>query len=437
MREPRRMPVPAAPRSDRTPRIRELDSRGMQVTHALVVTAIGMSVTLVATFLAVLVVGIVNLELDGFDEIFGLARDLDDLLRAMFAPMLILGAVLLVIGPVVFVARRAAVFTAASTFAAQHPADAPPRDVRDRLRSATPGGSLETAGVVGVLAFGFLFLVGVMITIGSLVEDPERVQGSVVFMVCAAVAALLSAVAIVQGKRREPAQKRRAEVLQGEWKATARRAAKAERGRRRTYPRAEIPHILRGGSLWWLYGILYLTVCLGMVVFIVGILLRQPCRFCEPRVLDPFGESAIDVFSGTGGALLIASGVGSAVLWLLLAAFAFAREETLRSWLTRSGGVRLEGEQRREMLGLPAAMTMLATLLAGIASVVLAVSGGAIAIDWPNFDPPLAWLTGGSLVLAALVVGMLGHRREVRLRMLVRDALMPGDITGDEDDDVH
>jgi len=254
------MPVPAAPRSDRTPRIRELDSRGMQVTHALVVTAIGMSVTLVATFLAVVVVGIVNLELDGFDEIFGLARDLDDLLRAMFAPMLILGAVLLVIGPVVFVARRAAVFTAASTFAAQHPADAPPRDVRDRLRSATPGGSLETAGVVGVLAFGFLFLVGVMITIGSLVEDPERVQGSVIFTVSAAVAALLSAVAIVHGKRREPAQKQRAEVLEGQWKATARRAAKAENGRRRTFPRADIPHILRGGGLWWLYGILYLLV---------------------------------------------------------------------------------------------------------------------------------------------------------------------------------
>lgn len=431
------MPAPPTLRFYRTPRIRELDSRGVQVTHALGVTTVAMSVTLVATFLAVVVVGIVNLELDGFGEMFGLARDLDDLLRAMFAPMLIVGAALLVIGPVVFVAHRAAVFAAASKFAAQHPTDAPPRDVRDRLRSTTPGGSLETAGVVGVMAFGFLFLIGVLLTIGSMVEDPERVQGSVTFMVCAAVAALLSGVAIGLGKRREPAQKRRAEMLQGQWKATARRAAKAENRRRRAFPRGEIPHILRGGSLWWLYGILYLTVCLGMVVFIVGVLLRQPCRTCEPRVLDPFGESAIDVFSGTGGALLIASGVGSAVLWLLLAGFAFAREETLRTWLTRAGGVRLEGEHRRELLGIPSAMTMLAALLAGICSIVLAVSGGAIAVDWPNLDPLTAWLTGGSLTVAALVCGMIGHRREVRLRMLVRDALMPGDITGRDDEDAY
>lgn len=437
MREPRRLPAPVAPQSDRTPRIRELDSRGLQVTHALGVTAISMSVTLVATFLAVVVVGIVNLELDGFGEMFGLARDLDDLLRAMFVPMLIVGAALLVIGPVVFVARRAAAFTAASMFAAQHPADAPPRDVRDRLCSTTPGGSLETAGVVGVMAFGFLFLVGLMFTIGSMVEDPERVQGSVAFMVCAAAAALLSVAAIVFGRRREPAQKQRAEVLHGQWKATARRATKAENRRRRTFPRGEIPHILRGGSLWWLYGILYLAVCLGMIVFIAGVLLRQPCRSCEPRVLDAFGEGAIDVFSGTGGALLIASGVGSTVLWLLLAAFAFAREETLRTWLTRAGGVRLARESRREMLGVPSATTMLAALLAGISSIVLSVSGGAIAVDWPNLDPLLAWLTGGSLALAALVFGMIGHRREARLRMLVRDALMPGDITGREDEDAY
>lgn len=434
MREPRPTPAPTTPRFDRTPRIRELDSRGMLVTHGLGVTALGMSVTLVATFLAVVVVGIMELELDGFDDMFGLARDLGELLQAMFVPMLILGGVLLVTGPVVFVACRTAVFSAASMFAARHPADAPPRDVRDKLSSTTPAGSLETAGVVGVLAFGFLFLVGVIFTIGSLVEDPELVQGSVIFAAVTIVLVLLSIVAIVSGKRRGPAQKQRAEELQGQWKATAKRAAKGEKGRRRTFSKGEMPHILRGGSLWWLYGVLYLTVCLGMIVFIVGILLRQPCRFCEPRTLDAFGESAIDVFSGTGGALLIVSGVGSAALWMLLAAFAFAREEVLRSWLTRAGGVRLEGMQRRELLGMPSAMTMLATLLAGIAAVVLPVSGGAIAIGWPNFDPQLAWLIGGSLVLAAVVIGMIAHRREVRLRMLVRDALMPGDVTGGDDE---
>lgn len=406
----------------------------MLVTHGLGVTALGMSVTLVATFLAVVVVGIMELELDGFDDMFGLARDLGELLQAMFVPMLILGGVLLVTGPVVFVARRTAVFSAASMFAARHPADAPPRDVRDKLSSTTPAGSLETAGVVGVLAFGFLFLVGVIFTIGSLVEDPELVQGSVIFAAVTIVLVLLSIVAIVSGKRHGPAQKQRAEELQGQWKETAKRAAKGEKGRRRTFSKGEMPHILRGGSLWWLYGVLYLTVCLGMIVFIVGILLRQPCRFCEPRTLDAFGESAIDVFSGTGGALLIVSGVGSAALWMLLAAFAFAREEVLRSWLTRAGGVRLEGMQRRELLGMPSAMTMLATLLAGIAAVVLPASGGAIAIGWPNFDPQLAWLIGGSLVLAAVVIGMIAHRREVRLRMLVRDALMPGDVTGGDDE---
>jgi hypothetical protein len=33
-----------------------------------------------------------------------------------------------------------------------------------------------------------------------------------------------------------------------------------------------------------------------------------------------------------------------------------------------------------------------------------------------------------------VVIGMIAHRREVRLRMLVRDALMPGDITGGDDE---
>ncbi|HWU28348.1 MAG TPA: hypothetical protein VN041_04550, partial [Microbacterium sp.] len=90
---------------------------------------------------------------------------------------------------------------------------------------------------------------------------------------------------------------------------------------------------------------------------------------------------------------------------------------------------------RAELLGLPLAGTMISLMLAGCAAVMLVVTGAAVSVGLPNLDAGAAWLTGGSLLLAALVSGMLASRREVRLRMLVRDALMPGDVSGDDDVD--
>jgi len=435
MREPRRMPASVGQRMSGRPRIRELDSAALQVTHGLNAVTIGMGVSVVSAFLMVVVLGIVNQELDGLDEVLKLGRDVDGLLRAMFAPILILAGVLLLVGPIGFVWRRAATFAAANRFAAQHPSDAPPRTVREGLRR-TPSDALESAGVFGIIASGLLLVVAGVLLIGAVVENPEDISNLTIFLVSAAVAVLISIVATVRGRWGQPAEKQRALALQQQWKSPSKRAGRAERSLRLAYPRADVPRILRGGSLWWLFGVLYLTVWLGVAVFVVGVWLRQPGRFSRPRVLDPFGEGAIDVFSGTGGFLILASGVASAALWLALALFGFVREEVLRRWLTRAGGVRIaDPQQRAELLGLPLVGTMISLMLAGCAAVMLVVTGAAVSVGLPNLDARAAWLTGGSLLLAALVSGMLASRREVRLRMLVRDALMPGDVSGDDDVD--
>lgn len=435
MREPRRMPASVAQRMNGGPRFRELDSAALRVTHGLNAVTIGMGVSVVSAFLLVVVLGIVNQELDGLDDVLRLGRDLDGLLQAMFAPILILAGVLLVAGPIGFVWRRTATFAAANRFAAQHPSDAPPRRVREGLRR-TPSDALESAGVFGVIASGLLVVVAGVLLIAALVENPEDIASLTILLVSAAVAVLISIVATVRGRRGQPAEKQRVLALQHQWKAPAKRAERAERSLRLAFPRADVPRILRGGSLWWLFGVLYLTVWLGVAVFVVGLLLRQPCRLCEPRVLDPFGEGAIDVFSGAGGFLILASGIASVVLWLALLLVGFAREEVLRRWLTRAGGVRIAGpQQRAELLDLPLAGTMLSQVLAGCAAVVLVVTGAAVSAGLPNFDARAAWLTGGALLLVALVSGVLASRREVRLRMLVRDTLMPGDVSGEDDED--
>jgi hypothetical protein len=416
------------------PRIRELDSAALHVTHGLNSVTIGMGVSVVSAFLLVAVLGVMNQELGGaLDDLLRLGRDLDGLLRAMFAPILILAGVLLLVGPIGFVCRRAATFAAAHRFAAQHPSSAPPRTVREGLRR-TPSDALESAGVFGVIASGLLFVVAGVLLIGAVVENPEDISNLTILLVSAAVAVLISIVATVRGRRGQPVEKQRALALQQQWQRPAKRAGRAERSLRIAYPRAAVPRILRGGSLWWLFGVFYLTVWLGVAVFIVGLWLRQPGRFSEPRVLDPFGEGAIDVFSGVGGFLIVASGIASVALWLALVVVGFAREEVMRRWLTRAGGVRIaDPRQRAELLGLPLAGTMISLMLAGCAAVVLIVTGSAVSVGLPNLDARAAWLTGGSLLLVALVSGMLASRREMRLRMLVRDALMPGDVSGDDD----
>lgn len=419
-----------------SPRIRELRSPGLRASHAFDIVLRGFTMGSVGTFLLVVVLGIALLELEISPST---SLDFDALLRASMGPVLISGGVMLVAWPIALLVRPVAWTNAAGVFSREHPNDAPPRE--DRAPSVTPPAIvLQQVGAVVVLVAGFVFVIGIVMMFAMRGESSGEFGAAVMITVIAAVPTVVGVGMLVAGRILVPTQKW-VEDLRMQWDQRAEHADQAEWMARVRLPAAEPPRMLRR-SEWRgvLPTILYIVLVLGTVVLSLGVLLRKPCRGCSLNEWGVVGEGLIDVFSGTGGLLLIAGGVLCAALWLVLVVRGFVREEVLRRWLRESGNVLIDDErQRAELVRLPGAGTRLTAAMAGIGAAVLIIAGGIAMTDWEGVDASIALGVGIGVLVLAVPVGLVSYGREQALRILARDRMLPGDLReaselDDEDD---
>lgn len=91
--------------------------------------------------------------------------------------------------------------------------------------------------------------------------------------------------------------------------------------------------------------------------------------------------------------------------------------------------MRIDDDERvARLLAEPDASSALAMVLAGLGASVLIVAGGIAMVQWQGMDATFALVAGEVLLVASVLVCLLTDRREERFRMLIRDALLPGDL---------
>lgn len=140
-------------------------------------------------------------------------------------------------------------------------------------------------------------------------------------------------------------------------------------------------------------------------------------------------EGLIDSFATTGGALLTSLGMLSLVMWVGSIVRSFVVEAQLRRWLLTNDRVRIDDDQRRqELLDAPSAASRAAMMLAGLGAVVLAVAAGGALTDSESVATSLGLAVAQALIFMSALLGALGHRREVTIRSLLRDRIVPGDL---------
>lgn len=415
----------------RSPRIRELDSPALMLVSALRDVVVGLTVGSVGTFLLLVVLGILEEETSLFDGL-GVALDLDALFRACMGSVLVSWAVMTLAWPGVLIAERFALLSAAEGFTAQHPQDAPPRDVRERLRSA-PGELVRGVGIVVLwIGTGVTALFLLVTLIMQVQGENEDGIGWVLTAGCASIAALGYGLSRM-GDSIASRQTRRVDALVSTWGSRSRAADGAERRMRAALPVAELPRALgrrrRDGVFAtvapWILGA-------GGVMFMLSIVLRQPCRGCDQNEWGPAGEGLIDSLSAAGGAILTGLGIASVGVWLFSVARMFIAEEVLRRWLAAASRVRVDDEKLREFLLVPSAARLGATTLAAFGTSLLMVAGGVAIAEWEGLDPSIGFAVGQAMLLAAVLAGLLAWRREIALRSLVRDRTLPGDSVSRE-----
>ena len=407
------------------PRIRELTSPALQLVSALHRLVAGFTVGSIATFLLVVVIGLVFEEV-GVAAMLGIGLDFDALFRASMIPVLISWGAMTLVWPAVVVARPFALASAAREFAVQHPDDAPPRDVRQEITN-TPAKAMGAMGTVLMFIFGVLLLILISMTIYM---ASESFDSFLISLAATGVGLVLFGIgyAMHQYQRRTATPQREwAGELQKQWNAAARRADAAEQKARANRPVAELPALAHGGG--WASTLLAWMLMIGFAVFMLGVLLRQPCRDCDQIEWGPGGENLIAVLSGTGGTLLTLAGVVCAALWLFSTARAFVAQLRMRRWLTTAGEVQVNDKERLAgELARPDGLGLLALTLAGFGTTVLTIAGGIAMVEWEGMDASVALVLGQAMLFVSVLIGLVAARRETQFRMLLRDALLPGDV---------
>ncbi|WP_309127630.1 hypothetical protein [Microbacterium sp.] len=412
--------------SEGSPRIREIDSPALMLVSALRDVVVGLTVGSVGTFLLLVVLGIIEEETSLFDGM-GVSLDLDALFRASMGSVLISWGVMALAWPAVLVAGKFATFGAAEAFAARHPHDSPPRGVREGLRTA-PGETVRGTGLVLLWIGAAITALFLLVTLVMQVQgENDDGIGWVLTGGCAVIAAAGYGL-MVLGARISASQGQRVDAVLSTWRSRSAAAEKAERRMRRELPPAELPPALRRrrreGILAtvgpWLLGA-------GGVMFMLAIVLRQPCRGCEQNEWGPTGEGLIDSLSTAGGGILTALGIASIGVWLFSVVRLFVTEEVLRRWLRARSGVRVADEKLGEFLSTPSAARLGATTLAAFGTSLLMVAGGVAIAEWEGLDPSIGLTVGQAMLFAAVLAGLVAWRRQVALRTLVRDRTLPGD----------
>ena len=407
------------------PRIRELTSPALQLVSALHRLVLGFTVGNIATFLLVVVIGLVFEEV-GVASMLGIDLDFDALFRASMIPVLISWGAMTLVWPAVIVAQPFALASAAREFARQHPDDAPPRDVRQEITN-TPANAVGAMGTVLMFIFGVLLLILILMTIYM---ASQSFDSFLISLAATGVGVVPFGVGYAMRRyrhRKQESQEAWANELRAQWNAAARRADAAEQKGRANRPAVELPALAHGGG--WSSTVLPWMLMIGFAVFMLGVLLRQPCRDCDQVTWGAAGENLIALLSGAGGTLLTLAGVICAALWLFSTGRAFVSQQRVRRWVSTAGDVRVNDDERlAEELARPDGLGLLALTLAGFGTTVLTIAGGIAMVEWEGMDASVALVVGQAMLFAAVLIGLVAARRETQFRMLLRDALLPGDV---------
>ena len=168
----------------------------------------------------------------------------------------------------------------------------------------------------------------------------------------------------------------------------------------------------------------------GFAVGFVGVWMRQPCRNCDERTWESFGESVID-FVLVAGVVIVALGVLAAVAGLVSAIAANALE--VRALREASGGSRpTRAQLQLQLMGTPPYLTI-GLVMAGLGAFV-AVTGATLALAAespldvyaPTFEAGA--LGGLALLVAAIPVFAIGEAVTTRWRNELRERWAPGDV---------
>jgi hypothetical protein len=167
----------------------------------------------------------------------------------------------------------------------------------------------------------------------------------------------------------------------------------------------------------------------GFAVGFVGVWMRQPCRRCDERTWESFGESVID-FVLVAGVVIVAIGVAAAVAGL--AATIAANTLEVRALREAIGTRPTAAQLQRQLMGTPPYLSI-GLVMAGLGTFV-AVTGATLAVAAESpLDAYAATFEacgfgGLALLVAAIPVFAIGEAVTTRWRNELRDRWMPGDV---------
>ncbi|WP_114558624.1 hypothetical protein [Desertihabitans aurantiacus] len=340
------------------------------------------------------------------------------------------GAAALLLGGYAFAAHRWLEVGALRRWGAEAPHRVPVDPQRRTVRADSPSGTLGTAAGWTAGLSGFMVLASVWI----LFEDPD-LEGLTVLAVSLLVCGF-GVGGIVLARRIGRGWSDHTRAVASAWATTLPRAVHTDRDRRRAGRWGE--QVLDLGPqrarhvASWLGRTAGAATSLSALAGVPGLVLRQPCRDCDPRTLDAAGETTIDWLVTTAFALLVVGlllGLARGGLVLLLAV-------VQRTVLQRGARAPRRPRVSREIVAEVLTLTSPERLL-GLVLLVAGAAAAPLPLVAALAEEVAGWWTTGGLVGAVLLLAGAGlllvdHAVGPRWRQRLREAYAPGDVDVEE-----
>ncbi|RCK69364.1 hypothetical protein DT076_10745 [Desertihabitans brevis] len=340
------------------------------------------------------------------------------------------GAAALLLGGYALAAHRWLEVSVLRRWGAEAPHRVPADPQRRAVRAKSPSGTLGVAAGWTAGLSAFMVLASVWI----LFEDPD-LEGLTVLAVSLLVLGL-GVVGLVVSVRIGRGWPDHTGAASGAWLSSLPRAVHADRDRRRAGRGGE--QVLAVGPrrarrvAYWLGRGSGAAIGLSVLAGVPGLVLRQPCRDCDPRTLGAAGETTIDWLVTTAFALLAVGlllGLAQGVLLLLVAVVE-------RAVLQRGARAPRRPRVPRDVLARVLA-TPTAERLLGLTLLVAGAAAAPLPLVAALADEVAAWwttagLVGGVLLLAGAALLLVDHAVTPGWRQTLREAYAPGDVDAGE-----
>ncbi len=408
-----------------TASFREVLSPAWAFWRAALDTCVGLVVGTLYAFLAILVIGIVGEE--ALASLYG-RIDLDPLFRASMGVILMVGAILALVVPLVMVAERTAALHAVRSAMTAEPDAVPQRVLREEL-SAAPSSYLRLTGLIVfwcVAGLGGIFALGVLFT-DDLREDP------ISWIVLAGMAVLAIGAELLRRAGAARVERETGELveLRRRWASLVLRATSAEAQRRDAAPERVVPTwLVTPGAriLSRIAMVLLAATVVALTAFMLSVFMRQQCRTCDPVYWDEPIENGIDVLSLGSGVAIGLCALLAAIAWIGGVLLQFAREIALARWAADGAPRRVDPVPLRPLLTENRALVRLQLGLSTVGTGGVIIGVGALWAEWERLDPAMTLLLAAGAIGLGLILGWADAPRSRRERQLIRAATLPGDV---------